>query len=97
LSHSRAFAATHSLALLARKRATLESTLASLPQGTNAKAIEADASNADSIISAFKTVKDTWPHAEIDVAVFNPGGIFKPGPFLDADIADLRANLESGV
>ena len=71
--------------------------MSTLPTGSTAKAIEADASSAESIIAAFKSVRETWPGAEIDVAVFNPGGSFKPGPFLEADIEDLKGNLNGGV
>ncbi len=71
--------------------------MSSLPAGSTVKAIEADASSAESIVAAFKSVRETWPGAEIDVAVFNPGGTFKITPFLEADIEDLKINLNGGV
>ncbi|KAJ9090901.1 hypothetical protein QFC20_007784 [Naganishia adeliensis] len=56
-----------------------------------------DAADESSIKKAFAEIKEKWPGMDIDVAVFNPGGSFAPGPFLEKSVDDLRKNLEGGV
>lgn len=100
LSHpfSKAFSATHHLALLSRSSTTLDKTIASLPPTASAHSFpNTDAADEASIKAAFEGIKSQWPDAEIDVAVFNPGGSFAPGPFLEKSVDDLRKNLEGGV
>ncbi|KAJ9095289.1 hypothetical protein QFC21_005655 [Naganishia friedmannii] len=95
---AKAFAATHSLALLSRSSATLEKTISSLPPSTDAHPFPGtDAADPASIKAAFEGIKEKWPGAVLDVAVFNPGGKFAPGAFLERDVQDLRENLEAGV
>ncbi|KAJ9107185.1 hypothetical protein QFC19_002845 [Naganishia cerealis] len=77
---------------------TLETTLSSLPGSAIAHAFPGtDAGNPDSICKAWEGIKQLWPDGEVDVAVFNPGGKFAPGPFLERDVNELRDNLETGV
>ncbi|KAI5449607.1 hypothetical protein NCC49_004537 [Naganishia albida] len=95
---AKAFSATHNLALLSRSTATLDKTIASLPSSAVAHPFpNTDAADPDSIKAAFEGIKSKWPQAEVDVAVFNPGGSFAPGPFLEKSVDDLRKNLEGGV
>ncbi|KAJ9119318.1 hypothetical protein QFC24_005789 [Naganishia onofrii] len=96
--HRKAFATTHSLALLSRSPQTLEKTISSLPPHTDAHPFPGtDAADPGSIHAAFDRIKERWPGAVVDVAVFNPGGKFAPGGFLEGDVKDLRDNLEAGV
>lgn len=94
----KAFSATHNLALLSRSSATLDKTIASLPSTAVAHPFpNTDAADESSIKKAFAGIEEKWPGMEIDVAVFNPGGSFAPGPFLEKSVDDLRKNLEGGV
>jgi short-subunit dehydrogenase len=94
----KAFSATHNLALLSRSSATLDKTIASLPSTAVVHPFpNTDAADESSIKKAFVEIKEKWPGMDIDVAVFNPGGSFAPGPFLEKSVDDLRKNLEGGV
>jgi hypothetical protein len=43
----------------------------------------------------FQDIKRKWPEGEVDVGVFNVGGHFSPGPFLEKDEDALRANFDN--
>lgn len=95
---SRAFAATHKVAVLARSQPTLDKTLSTLPSGSEAHGFTADASDPSTIEKAWSDIHKKWPEDVIDVAVFNaPGGKFSPGGFLEKTSDELMGNLKTGV
>jgi short-subunit dehydrogenase len=96
--YSRAFAATHHLALISRSQPTLDKTASTLPPNATSHSFLADSADPSSLEAAWKKIKDTWPEGTVDVAVFNaPGGKFSPGGFLDKDVNDLKTGLQAGV
>jgi short-subunit dehydrogenase len=98
LVSSRAFAATHHLALISRSQPTLDKTASTLPPNATSHPFLADSSDPKSLEAAWSKIKETWPEGIVDVAVFNaPGGKFSPGGFLDKDVNDLKTGLQAGV
>ena len=90
------FAKTHSLLLLSRSlpgsfpRLNLD-----LPEDV-VHAASSDGSR-DSLTKAIKEVKAKWPDSVVDVGIFNNGGTFAPGKFLERTEQELRDGLESNV
>ncbi len=44
-----------------------------------------------------KQVKEKWSDGVVDVGIFNTGGKFAPGHFLEGKEEDLRENVESSM
>ncbi|KAK4687778.1 hypothetical protein P7C73_g2336, partial [Tremellales sp. Uapishka_1] len=90
--------ATHSLLLMSR---SLPGSLpglhlpSSIPPA-NVLACSSDGS-ASSLKSAMEAMKQKWPDGKVDVGIYNVGGRFSPGPFLERTEAELRDNLDAFV
>lgn len=57
-------------------------------------ALRSDGSQ-DTLQEAFKEMEKKWPGQSVEVGVFNAGGGYNPGSFLDKTEKDFRDNLES--
>ena len=95
-SIARALSPTHNLLLLSR---SLPGSLPGLELDIPANKILAATSDGSrpSLEAAFKDAQAKWPKASFCVGIFNTGGSFSPGPFLDQSVDSLRSNLDSGV
>lgn len=88
---------THSLLLLSR---SLPGSLPKLKLAVPDDKVHAASSDGSrkSLDAAVKEVEEKWgKDLKWDVGVFNTGGSFAPGKFLERSEEDLRKNLESGV
>lgn len=95
-SLARALSPTHSLLLLSRSLPeSLPKLHLNLPE-EKVCAFKSDGSR-ETIDEAFEEAKKRWPEAIFDVGIFNTGGGYSPGNFLDKKEEDLRNSLESGV
>lgn len=95
-SLARALSPTHNLLLLSR---SLPGSLPNLEldiPSTKLLAATSDGSRP-SLESAFKEASKKWPEGKFDLGIFNTGGTFSPGPFMDQKVESLQANLDSGV
>lgn len=94
-SIARALAPTHSLMLLSR---SLPGSLPKLELGSIADdkllAVSSDGSKS-TLEDAFKQMEQKWPGGVVDVGIFNSGGNFSPGKFLERTEQEFRNNLES--
>ena len=95
-SVARKLLTTHNVVLLSR---SMPGALSKLNLDAPEKSILAAPSDGsrDSLDAAIKEAKAKWPNATFDVGVFNVGGNFSPGPFLEKSEKDLRTILDSGV
>jgi len=83
---------THSLLILARSLpGSLSSLKLNVPE-ENLIAASCDGSPA-ALESAFKQVSEKWPDGVVDVGIYNVGGKYSPGSFLDTKVEDLQENL----
>ena len=91
-----ALSKTHNLLLLSR---SLPGSLPSLNLTIPSSQLHAASSDGSrpSLETAFKEARSKWPESRIDVGIFNTGGTFSPGPFLEQKVESLQANLDSGV
>lgn len=94
-SVARALAPTHALMLLSR---SLPGSLPKLELGevpeSQLLAVSSDGSKK-TLEDAFRQMEDKWPGGVVDVGVFNSGGNFAPGKFLERTEDEFRNNLES--
>lgn len=94
-SIARALTPTHSLMLLSR---SLPGSLPKLELGDLPEdkllAVSSDGSKK-TLEDAFEKMEKKWPGAVVDVGVFNSGGNFSPGKFLERTEQEFRDNLES--
>jgi NAD(P)-dependent dehydrogenase (short-subunit alcohol dehydrogenase family) len=93
-SLARALAPTHALMLLSRSLpGSLPKLDLDIPED-RLLALKSDGSQA-TLQEAFKEMEKKWPGQSVEVGVFNAGGNFNPGSFLDKTEKDFRDNLES--
>jgi hypothetical protein len=59
-------------------------------------AVKSDGSAA-TLLEAFKEMEKKWPGASVEVGVYNAGGGFNPGSFLERTEKQFRDNLESSA
>lgn len=94
-SVARALSPTHSLMLLSR---SLPGSLPKLDLGnipeSKLLAVSSDGSKK-TLEDAFKQMETKWPGGVVDVGVFNSGGHFAPGKFLERTEEEFRDNLEA--
>lgn len=94
-SIARALAPTHSLMLLSR---SLPGSLPKLDLGDIPEdkllAVSSDGSQK-TLKEAFEKMEQKWPGGVVDVGIFNSGGNFNPGKFLERTEQEFRDNLES--
>jgi NAD(P)-dependent dehydrogenase (short-subunit alcohol dehydrogenase family) len=94
-SITRALSPTHALVLLSRSLPeslpTLE--LSQIPSD-RLLALKSDGSQA-TLSRAFSEMEKKWPGGRVEVGVFNAGGNFRPGKFLERTEGEFRDNLES--
>lgn len=57
-------------------------------------AVSSDGSQ-ETLREAFEKMEEKWPGGVVDVGVFNSGGGFYPGKFLERTEQEFRDNLES--
>jgi NAD(P)-dependent dehydrogenase (short-subunit alcohol dehydrogenase family) len=93
-SLARALAPTHALMLLSRSLpVSLPKLDLDIPED-RLLALRSDGSQI-TLQEAFKEMEKKWPGQSVEVGVFNAGGNFNPGSFLDKTEKDFRDNLES--
>jgi NAD(P)-dependent dehydrogenase (short-subunit alcohol dehydrogenase family) len=93
-SLARALAPTHALMLLSRSLpGSLPKLDLDIPED-RLLALRSDGSQT-TLQEAFKQMEIKWPGQSVEVGVFNAGGNFNPGSFLDKTEKDFRDNLES--
>ena len=94
-SVARALAPTHSLMLLSR---SLPGSLPKLDLGDipddKLLAVSSDGSQ-QTLKEAFDKMEKKWPGGIVDFGIFNSGGGFNPGKFLERTEQEFRDNLES--
>jgi NAD(P)-dependent dehydrogenase (short-subunit alcohol dehydrogenase family) len=94
-SIARALAPTHALLLLSR---SLPGSLPKLELGNipddRLLALKSDGSRS-TLATAFEEMGRKWPDSKVEVGVFNSGGGFNPGKFLERTEKEFRDNLES--
>jgi len=92
---ARALAPTHSLMLLSR---SLPGSLPKLELGdipaSHILAVTSDGSKK-TLDAAFEEMEKKWPEGVVEVGIFNAGGRYSPGKFLERKEEDFRANMES--
>lgn len=97
------FAKTYPVVLLARSSNTLSGIVAEIEQaGGKAVGVSADVSDAESVSTAFAQIEKHKGGAlaadsKLAAAVFNVGGGFSPGPFLESTKQQLDASLGSNI
>ena len=86
---------THSLLLLSR---SLPESLPKLNLKISQDQLIAASSDGSrsSLDAALAKVKEKWPEGIVDVGIFNTGGKYNIGPFLEGKVEDLQENLMSG-
>jgi NAD(P)-dependent dehydrogenase (short-subunit alcohol dehydrogenase family) len=98
-SLAKALIPTHSLLLLSRSLPSslpkLGSEISNLPSD-RLLALSSDGSR-DSLVKAFEEVKRKWPDSRVDLGVYNVGGFFVYGDFLDSKEEDFQHGLQNGV
>lgn len=94
-SLARALSPTHSLLLSRSLPESLPKLELNIPEDI-VHAAKSDGSR-DTLVKAFEEVKERWPDGVFDVGIFNTGGGYSPGNFLEKKEEDLRNGLESGV
>ena len=92
------------MVLLARTPASYEGAVAEINNnfegGKRAVGVSADAADRASLDTAFETIAREFPAADgwrLAAAVYNVGGGFSRGPFLEADVAALDASLAANA
>lgn len=95
-SVARKFAATYSVALLARNPSNYEPLLEEI-NGSGGKAIgiSTDVSDAKSVKNAFDKITKDMGSAKLAAAVFNVGGKFVRKPFLELSEDDFVSGYDS--
>jgi NAD(P)-dependent dehydrogenase (short-subunit alcohol dehydrogenase family) len=92
---ARSLAPTHSLFLLSR---SLPGSLPKLELGdipeSDLLSASSDGSKA-TLDTAFDQMQKKWPDGQVEVAIFNSGGNFSPGKFLERTEEQFRDNLQS--
>ncbi|KAK0747543.1 hypothetical protein B0T21DRAFT_379569 [Apiosordaria backusii] len=92
------FAQTYPVVLLARNPQSYTDIVSEITSsGGQALGISADTSDADSLASAFKTIKDQFKDKQLAAAIYNVGAGFAVKPFLDLTPADLESSLSSNA
>lgn len=93
---ARRFAAAYPVVLLARRAASYQPVVDEIKAaGGSAFGIEADAADAAAVDAAFARIdKELLPGAKLAAAVYNPGGGFAFGPFLETDVKKLEESLD---
>lgn len=92
---ARKLAPTHSLLLLSR---SLPGSLPKLELGDipESRILAATSDGSKSTLdAAFDQMKKKWPDAVVEVGIFNTGGSFAPGKFLERTEEQFRSNLET--
>lgn len=95
-SIARSLAPTHNLVLLSRSLPDSFPKLNLDLPSSSYLAASSDGSRS-SLDKAISEAQTKWPKAQIDVGVFNTGGGFSPGSFLDQTEQTLRDNLDKHV
>lgn len=92
------FAKTYPVVLLARKPESYSSVMAEIrSQGGVAVGISTDTSDAQSVASAFETIKKELPDQKLAAAIYNVGAGRTMKGFLELTPDDLRASLEGNA
>ncbi|KAK4180340.1 hypothetical protein QBC36DRAFT_320378 [Triangularia setosa] len=92
------FAKSYPVVLLARNPQSYSDIVSEITSsGGQALGISADTSDADSLASAFKTIKDELKDQHLAAAIYNVGSGFAVKPFLDFTPSDLEASLSSNA
>jgi len=93
---AQALSKTHHLLLLSRSLpGSLPALKLKIPED---KLIAASSDGSRSTLdAAMKQVKEKWSDGVVDVGIFNTGGKFAPGQFLEGKEEDLRENVESSM
>ncbi|KAK4202589.1 hypothetical protein QBC40DRAFT_276208 [Triangularia verruculosa] len=88
------FAKTYPVVLLARNPQSYTDIVSEIKSsGGEALGISADTSDADSLASAFKSIKDQLKDKQLAAAIYNVGAGFTVKPFLELVPSDLEAAL----
>lgn len=95
-SIARKLTATHNLVLLSRSMPDSFPRLNLDLPPSSYLALPSDGSRP-SLDTAISEAKKKWPQGTIDVGIFNTGGGFTPGPFLEQKEETLRFNFEKNV
>jgi NAD(P)-dependent dehydrogenase (short-subunit alcohol dehydrogenase family) len=91
------FAQTYPVVLLARKPESYNDIVAEIQQsGGQAIGISTDATNEESLASAFETIKKELPTSKLAAAIYNVNGGWARKPFLEATLQDLENGLNGG-
>lgn len=92
---ARALAPTHSLFLLSRSLpgSLPKLELGEIPEG-NLLAATSDGSK-QTLAAAFEAMERKWPDGQVEIGIFNSGGSFAPGKFLERTEEQFRSNLDS--
>lgn len=95
-SLARALSPTHNLLLLSRSLPDSYPKLNLDLPSSSYLAASSDGSRS-SLDKAISEAQTKWPEAKVDVGIFNTGGGFAPGPFLEQKVETLQGNLEKNV
>ncbi|KAH6900200.1 short chain dehydrogenase [Thelonectria olida] len=92
------FAKTYPVVVLARSPDSYRDIVAEIKQaGGQALGISADIINADSVNSAFETIKKELPGSKLAAAIYNVSGGFVKTPFLELKLDEVDNGLDVGV
>ncbi|KAK4132859.1 NAD(P)-binding protein [Trichocladium antarcticum] len=92
------FAQSYPVVLLARKPESYSDIASEInKQGGQAFGITADTSDPQSVTAAFEAIKKKLPDKKLAAAIYNVGAGFAIKPFLEVNVSDLDASLNSNV
>lgn len=90
------FALKYPVALLARSKENLDPVVDAIKTaGGHAKGYITDVSDNEQMKSTFRQIEADFPQHAIAAGIYNVGGAFKRGSFLDVTLADWNAAQKS--
>lgn len=90
------FALKYPVALLARSKENLDPVVDSIrSKGGKAFGYVTDVSEQADMETTFKHISNDYPNYAITAAIYNVGGAFKRGSFLDVSLEDFEAAQKS--
>ncbi|KAI0155249.1 hypothetical protein GGR57DRAFT_501839 [Xylariaceae sp. FL1272] len=92
------FAKTYPVVLLARTPATYESSVKAINDaGGQAIGIDADATDASSLKTAFEQIAKALPDHKLAAAIYNASAGLIPTPFLEIDPSALESSIDVNI
>lgn len=90
------FALKYPVALLARSKENLDPVVDAIKRsGGHAKGYVTDVSNEEQMKTTFRQIEEDFPSCAIASGIYNVGGAFKRGSFLDVSLEDWTAAQKS--